>query len=71
MPTKTIAVHTSESNISRLDQWAEKLRRSRNSIMNEGIEMVLEQYDVHQPNLPLPGRSYPTNPTQKKAGKKS
>jgi predicted transcriptional regulator len=46
MANKTIAVHTSESNITRLDQWAEKLRRSRNSIMNEGIEMVLEHYDA-------------------------
>jgi predicted transcriptional regulator len=61
MPNKTIAVHTSESNISRLDQWAEKLRRSRNSLMNEGIEMVLELYDADALRRLNP-------PTKKKAG---
>jgi hypothetical protein len=60
MANKSTAVHTTESNISRLDQWAKLLRRSRNSIMNEGIEMVLEHYDATL--------RHPTNPSKKKAG---
>jgi metal-responsive CopG/Arc/MetJ family transcriptional regulator len=67
MANKTYAVHTSESNIERIDQWAEKLRRSRNSIINEAIEMVLEHYDAGNPHLPLPGRTAQMT-TRKKAG---
>jgi predicted transcriptional regulator len=46
MPNRSIAVHTAESNIERLDQHAEHLRRSRNSLINEAIEMLLEHYDA-------------------------
>jgi hypothetical protein len=45
MPNRTIAVHTTELNIKRLDEEAKKIRRSRNSLINEGIEMVLESLD--------------------------
>ena len=46
MPNRTIAVHTTESNIKRLDEEAEKIRRSRNSLINEAIEMLLERFDA-------------------------
>ena len=46
MAGKTYAVHTTEENIRRMDQHAERLRRSRNSLMNEAIEMWLEHYDA-------------------------
>lgn len=42
---RTISVHTSTSNIKRIDQHAEAIRRSRNSLINEAIEMLLEAYD--------------------------
>ena len=40
--SRIAAVHTDEENIRRLDKHAERLRRSRNSLINEGIEMLLE-----------------------------
>ena len=43
--SRTYAVHTTEENIRRLDEWAKRIRRSRNSLMNEAIEMLLEHYD--------------------------
>jgi hypothetical protein len=46
MPNRTIAVHTTEDNIRRLDEEAKSIRRSRNSLINEGIEMVLESFDA-------------------------
>jgi predicted transcriptional regulator len=46
MANKTYAVHTDTQNIKRIDEWAKELRRSRNSIINEAIEMVLEHYDA-------------------------
>jgi predicted DNA-binding protein len=46
MAAKTYAVHTQEENIRRMDQHATRLRRSRNSLMNEAIEMWLEYYDA-------------------------
>jgi predicted transcriptional regulator len=49
MPNRTIAVHTTESNIKQLDEMAKEIRRSRNSLMNEGIEMVLEYYHAIKP----------------------
>lgn len=45
MANKTYAVHTTEDNIRRVDQHAERLRRSRNSVLNEAIEILLEIYD--------------------------
>ena len=45
MASRTYAVHTTDENISRIDEWAERLRRSRNSLINEAIEMLLEHYD--------------------------
>jgi len=50
MANKTYAVHTSEDNISQIDAIAKVLRRSRNSMLNEGIDMVLQSYsEVHPP----------------------
>lgn len=46
MANKTYAVHTSESNIERLDEHANRIRRSRNSLMNEAIEAILEELDA-------------------------
>lgn len=48
MPNRTIAVHTTEQNIKRLDEEAEKIRRSRNSLINEAIEMLLERFDAER-----------------------
>lgn len=45
MANRTYAVHTSEELIRRVDQHAERLRRSRNSFLNEAIEMWLDYYD--------------------------
>jgi predicted DNA-binding protein len=45
MANKTYAVHTSEELIRRVDQHAVRLRRSRNSFLNEAIEIGLELYD--------------------------
>jgi len=61
MPNRTTALHTSEENIRRLDAHAETLRRSRNSLINEGIEMVLNHYEAAKP------KAIATKPT-KKAG---
>lgn len=60
MANRTTAVHTSETNIKRLDEHAEELRRSRNSLINEAIEMVLEHYDA--------AKLRTTPATRKKAG---
>jgi fatty acid/phospholipid biosynthesis enzyme len=62
MANRTIAVHTSESNIAEMDKMAKALRRSRNSVMNEGIEMVLESWYAAK----LKDAS--TTPNKKKAG---
>lgn len=45
MANRTYAVHTSEENIKRVDQHAKRIRRSRNSLLNEAIEMLLETLD--------------------------
>jgi predicted DNA-binding protein len=45
MANKTYAVHTSEELIGRVDEHAKRLRRSRNSFLNEAIEMWLEYHD--------------------------
>lgn len=42
---QTFTVYTTDENIRRLDEWAERLRRSRNSLLNEAIEMLLEHLD--------------------------
>lgn len=46
MANRTYAVHTNEDNIRRLDEHAKALRRSRNSLMNEAIEILLERFDA-------------------------
>ena len=48
MPNRTIAVHTTEENIRRLDEEAENIRRSRNSLINEAIEILLERFDAER-----------------------
>ena len=60
---RTISVHTSVSNIKRIDQHAEAIRRSRNSLINEAIEMLLEEFDKE--NLRQIDQRYPK---KKKAG---
>jgi predicted transcriptional regulator len=46
MANRSYAIHTSEEIIRRVDEHAERLRRSRNSFLNEAIEMWLEQADA-------------------------
>jgi predicted transcriptional regulator len=46
MANNTYSIHTSEENIRSVDQHAERLRRSRNWIINEAIEMWLNHYDA-------------------------
>lgn len=46
MAAKTYAVHTTEDNIRRVDEHVNRLRRSRNSFINEAIEVLLEIYDA-------------------------
>jgi predicted transcriptional regulator len=43
---KTYAVHTAVANIKRVDEHAQRMRRSRNSLLNEAIEILLERYDA-------------------------
>lgn len=45
MANRTFTVFTSEELIARVDQHAEEIRRSRNSLLNEAIEMLLDVYD--------------------------
>lgn len=45
MAGKTYAIHTTEEIIRRVDQHAERIRRSRNSLIVEGIEILLEIMD--------------------------
>ena len=60
---RTISVHTTVANVDRLDEQAEKFRRSRNSLINEAIEMLLEHNDSE--NLKAIDRRIAT---KKKAG---
>jgi len=60
MANKTIALHTSEQNIADLDKRAKELRRSRNSLINEAVEVFLYPPNGHKPQ-PAP---------KKKAGAK-
>lgn len=46
MANRTFAVHTNEELIRRVDQYAEEYRRSRNSLLNEAIEILLDHYDA-------------------------
>jgi predicted transcriptional regulator len=46
MDNKTYSVHINEAFIRRVDQHAEEMRRSRNSLICEAIEILLEQYDA-------------------------
>lgn len=48
MANKTFAIHTSEEIIERVDRHAERMRRSRNSLFNEAIEILLEILDTEQ-----------------------
>jgi hypothetical protein len=75
MPNKSIAVHTSEENIKELDHWAEQLERSRNFIINQGIQMVLDHYSAaaREGHIKInfnttPFNTKPTPPIKKKAG---
>lgn len=63
MANRTFAVHCPEELIRRVDQYAEEYRRSRNSLLNEAIEMLLEHYDGHALKET---KAY----SQRKAGKK-
>lgn len=46
MENRTYSFHTSDENIRRIDQHAERIRRSRSSLINEAIEMFLEHLDA-------------------------
>lgn len=41
MALKTTSIHADETQLKRLDAWAKKLRRSRNSLINESIDDML------------------------------
>jgi predicted transcriptional regulator len=45
MAGKSTSIHISEALIKRLDERAGKIRRTRNWLIIEGIELVLESYD--------------------------
>lgn len=45
MPNKTYAVHTTEEIMRRVDEHAVRIRRSRNSLLNEAIEMLVDALD--------------------------
>jgi predicted transcriptional regulator len=64
MANRSYAIHTSEENIRRLDQHAERLDRSRNWLLNEALEMYLEHLDADY--MEQQTRKYP--PSRKKAG---
>jgi len=48
MAGKSTSIHISEALIKRLDERAGKIRRTRNWLIIEGIEMVLESYDKEE-----------------------
>lgn len=43
MALKTTAIHADPAKLKRLDAWAKKLRRSRNSLINESIDNILDR----------------------------
>ncbi len=45
MPAKTYAIHAQEELIRRVDQHAVRMKRSRNFLINQGIEMLLDELD--------------------------
>lgn len=45
MAAKTFAIHSQEDLIRRVDKHAERMRRSRNFLINQGIELLLIELD--------------------------
>lgn len=45
MDNKTFSIHINEAYIRRVDQHAEEIRRSRNSLLCEAVEMLLDELD--------------------------
>jgi predicted transcriptional regulator len=70
MPNKSIAVHTSDENISALDHWAEQLERSRNFLINQGIQMVLDHYAEAAQKGHITINFKAITPAKKKAGQR-
>lgn len=56
MANKTIALHTSEQVIADLAVKAKTLRRSRNSLINEAVELFLYPPNGHTPKPPAKPR---------------
>lgn len=45
MAGKSYSIHAEESIIRRIDEHAERMRRSRNFLIQEALDMLLEVYD--------------------------